>query len=57
MKDEPDPKPEELIPGVKSKPFFTPEQYEEFREDWDREVVPKLKEQQRILNSCQPPSW
>lgn len=56
MKNESDPKPEELIPGVESRPLFTPEEYEMFREHWDREVVPKLKELERKLRACNPPA-
>jgi hypothetical protein len=32
-----------LPPGVKSEPLFTPEQYEQFRQDWQKNVVPELE--------------
>lgn len=40
----------ELFPGEaeKSKPFFTPEQYEKFRDWWQETVVPKLEEQEEM---------
>jgi hypothetical protein len=38
----------QLLPlEVRSEDFFTPEQHDKFREDWQRDVVPQLDEHAR----------